>query len=283
MLSRLFYARSILTPSLLLPKVRIPSLTSNITLQYYSKQPTQFLSNNNSRHLTKKLNLQTTIRSFRKTVLSKEKESAAKEAVPKQKESNSIFKRFKDAYKQHGKVLIYVHITTCCGWITGLFFLAKSGLDITKVLNLCETLHILSRETIDAILYKINHFVLKNFLHNWYIDYVIPQSWIEQLNLVITGDTLKNAITAVVLYKLCTPFRYLLTLGTTKLVIDLFKRKGIMPVKPPPGDSVKELYKEQKSMIDRRIRIKYQDGRERSRKFFKRNSFAEINKRRKFK
>ncbi len=38
----------------------------------------------------------------------------------------SIFRRFKDAYKQHGKVLIYVHITTCFGWIIGFFALSKT-------------------------------------------------------------------------------------------------------------------------------------------------------------
>ena len=37
----------------------------------------------------------------------------------------SIFKRFKEAYKQHGKILIWTHVVTCCGWIVGLFFLSK--------------------------------------------------------------------------------------------------------------------------------------------------------------
>lgn len=37
----------------------------------------------------------------------------------------SIFKRFKEAYKQHGKVLIYCHLINCSGWMVGLFFLAK--------------------------------------------------------------------------------------------------------------------------------------------------------------
>jgi hypothetical protein len=37
----------------------------------------------------------------------------------------SIFKRFKEAYKQHGKILIWTHVFACCGWIVGLFFLSK--------------------------------------------------------------------------------------------------------------------------------------------------------------
>ena len=40
-----------------------------------------------------------------------------------QQQSLSIFKRFKEAYKQHGKVLIYCHLTTCVGWMIGFFCL----------------------------------------------------------------------------------------------------------------------------------------------------------------
>ena len=41
-----------------------------------------------------------------------------------QAQSLSIFKRFKEAYKQHGQVLIYTHIVLCCGWIVGFYFLS---------------------------------------------------------------------------------------------------------------------------------------------------------------
>lgn len=36
----------------------------------------------------------------------------------------SIFKRFKDAYKQHGKVLIYVHVATSISWVLSFFALS---------------------------------------------------------------------------------------------------------------------------------------------------------------
>ena len=39
--------------------------------------------------------------------------------------STSIFKRFKEAYKQHGKILIAVHFTTGAGWVFGFFLLSK--------------------------------------------------------------------------------------------------------------------------------------------------------------
>jgi len=158
-------------------------------------------------------------------------------------------------------------------------FPISSGLDITKVFNACERLNILSIETIESINQKINTFNLEKFMRNWYFDYVLSEAIIQKLNENITGETIKHAITAVVLYKLCAPFRYLLTLGTTKLVINLFKKRGIMPVRPPPGSSLKDLYTEQKLSIRRGIKKQ----RERSRIFFKRNSFSELNKRRKFK
>lgn len=48
-----------------------------------------------------------------------------KPKIPEEAASKSIFKRFKDAYKQHGKVLIYVHIATCFGWVLGFFALSN--------------------------------------------------------------------------------------------------------------------------------------------------------------
>ncbi len=56
---------------------------------------------------------------------SSESLSAEQNAIKSEQQSLSIFKRFKEAYKQHGKVLIYCHITTCFGWIIGFFFLSK--------------------------------------------------------------------------------------------------------------------------------------------------------------
>lgn len=46
------------------------------------------------------------------------------EATAKQQSLN-IFKRFKEAYKQHGKILIWCHVATCCGWFAGFFLLSK--------------------------------------------------------------------------------------------------------------------------------------------------------------
>lgn len=37
----------------------------------------------------------------------------------------SLFARFKDAYKKHGKVLIITHIILSCGWFGGFYWLAE--------------------------------------------------------------------------------------------------------------------------------------------------------------
>lgn len=50
----------------------------------------------------------------------------ASNTVVNQTGSISIFKRFKEAYKQHGKILIWCHFISCWGWVIGFFFLAKA-------------------------------------------------------------------------------------------------------------------------------------------------------------
>lgn len=46
--------------------------------------------------------------------------------VVNQTGSVSIFKRFKDAYKQHGKILVGCHFISSWGWVISFFFLAKA-------------------------------------------------------------------------------------------------------------------------------------------------------------
>jgi hypothetical protein len=37
----------------------------------------------------------------------------------------SIFKRFKEAYKKHGKVIVIIHLGLCVVWVTCFYFLSK--------------------------------------------------------------------------------------------------------------------------------------------------------------
>ncbi|CAF0969037.1 unnamed protein product [Brachionus calyciflorus] len=176
------------------------------------------------------------------------------QTVINQTGSLSIFKRFKEAYKQHGKILLWCHFISCWGWVIGFFFLAKGGFDISSLFNLLEKIHIMSRETIDSINNKINTFNLEEFLRKSFFHHILPDSWIKKLGESITGQTLKYVITAIMLYKIVTPLRYVFTLAVTNVVIKLFKRQGKIPMQPPPGSSIKELYTEQKQVIRRSLK-----------------------------
>ena len=86
-----------------------------------------------------------------------------------------------------------------------------------------------------------------------HFDYVLADSTIDWIGKSITGVTLKHLITALMLYKIFTPLRYLLTLGVTKISIDLLKRRGVI-LPPPPGSSIKELLHEQSQNFRRAFR-----------------------------
>ncbi len=125
---------------------------------------------------------------------------------------------------------------------------------MTSLLSLFEKLHIFSKETSDSIMAKIKTFKLEKFLRDYYFNYVMSDANIDWLGQKITGETLKHAITAVMLYKIFTPLRYLATLATTKVLIGLFKRRGVIPKQPPPGSSISDLYSEQKLVLRRGIK-----------------------------
>ncbi|VDL57278.1 unnamed protein product [Hymenolepis diminuta] len=103
----------------------------------------------------------------------------------------SLVQRFKNAYKVYGKVLIVVHGVTSVAWL-GLFYLiAYSGLDVISVLRSVK-----------------------------YLDWVIEPMLAHGLGLWAT---------ALILYKLNTPFRYLATLAVTRFVVRLMRSRGMAP------------------------------------------------------
>ena len=132
--------------------------------------------------------------------------------------------------------------------------LYSSGLELSKFLGLFEKAHIISNETSQSIVNKIKTFDLKKFLLNYHFDYVLPERAINWLGESITGHTLNSALTAIMLYKIVTPFRYMLTLGVARVVINVFKRRGLMPVRPPPGSTIQDLYQEQKQVLRRGLK-----------------------------
>lgn len=121
----------------------------------------------------------------------------------------------------------------------------------------------MSNETTQSIVSKIENFRLEDFLRHSYFDYVLTEGAIQWLGTNITGLTLKYMITAVVLYKLFTPLRYLVTIAGTNLIIRLFKRRGVIPRQPPAGSSIRELYTEQKQVLRRSLKIQREKYRKR--------------------
>lgn len=112
----------------------------------------------------------------------------------------------------------------------------------------------MTRETSDSINNKINTFNLEQFLKESFFHHILSDSIIKSLGQSITGQTLKYVITAVMLYKIVTPLRYVFTIAATNVIIKLFKRQGKIPMQPPPGSSIKELYKEQQQVIRRSLK-----------------------------
>ncbi|KAM7534850.1 hypothetical protein Aperf_G00000112221 [Anoplocephala perfoliata] len=113
------------------------------------------------------------------------------EAVNISDSKPSLVQRFKNAYKIYGKVLIVVHVVTSVAWL-GLFYLiAYSGLDVITVLRGVKLL-----------------------------DWVTEPMQARGLGLWAT---------ALILYKVIAPFRYLTTLALTSFVVRLLRSRGMAP------------------------------------------------------
>lgn len=117
-----------------------------------------------------------------------------------------------------------------------------------------EKIHVMSHETSLSIEHKINTFSLEDLLRSFHFDYVLPDSAINWLDQSITGLTLKHMLTAIMLYKIFTPLRYASTLGFSNIAINVLKKRGFVPVKPPPGSSLPELIKEQQTVVSQNLK-----------------------------
>ncbi|EUB60278.1 Putative transferase [Echinococcus granulosus] len=117
--------------------------------------------------------------------------SSEKKSEAESEKSISLVQRFKNAYKIYGKVLIVVHGVTSAAWL-GLFYLiAYSGLDVVSALR-----------------------------------GVRPLEWLVE-PMVTRG--LGFWATALLLYKLATPFRYFVTLAASRYVVHGLRTRGLAP------------------------------------------------------
>lgn len=124
----------------------------------------------------------------------------------------SLLQRFKQMYRDYWYVLVPVHLITSLGWFAGFYYLAKSGVDVTALL---ERMGISER--------------LINPLRDSSAGYIAL---------------------AYALYKIATPVRYTITLGGTTISINYLKKWGyIKPI--PPREKLKEMYHEKKATLMR--------------------------------
>jgi hypothetical protein len=82
---------------------------------------------------------------------------------------------------------------------------------------------------------------------------LISHERLNDLKAYWTGERLRLLATALLLYKFLTPVRYAFTLGVTTFISRTFLKRGLIK-RAPQGDSLQELYRDQKQLIKSQAR-----------------------------
>lgn len=148
----------------------------------------------------------------------------------------SVFQRFKQTYKEHGKVLIVVEVVTSIFWYGLFYFIVTCGVDVIALLEKME----------------LSEKIIQPFRSSSLGDFVI----------------------AFLLYKLISPIRYAVTLGGTGYIIRWMRRRGKLPP-VTPSTQLRTLYKDSREEIrtksvnfreNRRSRVKARGKKKRGQK-----------------
>ncbi len=113
-----------------------------------------------------------------------------------------------------------------------------------------QRIHIISPERRLSFIRHMNEFSISGILSR--IPF-ISQERLNQLNNYWTGERLRLLATALLLYKFLTPVRYAFTLGVTTYISRTFLKRGLIK-RAPKGDSLQELYRDQKQLIKSHVR-----------------------------
>ena len=154
-----------------------------------------------------------------------------------------------------GKKVINKNIYFLIDNIINRLLVFNSGFDIKTLFSLLEKIHLMSHDTVNGIIVKIETFDLETFLRKNYFHHVFGDSFLKWIGKSITGETLKHIIVAVVLYKIFLPLRYLTTLTLTKVTINNLIKRGIIQT-PPKGSSITEIASESKQEFIKTARMK---------------------------
>ncbi|RUS89356.1 hypothetical protein EGW08_002876 [Elysia chlorotica] len=145
---------------------------------------------------------------------------------PEEEEKLTLYQRFKKTYKEHGKVLVAVHVTTSVVWFSVFYTAASLGFDIVPLLE------------------------------SWNLS--------ERVISPFRSGGLGNVALAYLLYKLATPARYTVTIAGTRYAIGYLQKEGKMKV-VPKSDSLRSLYREGKEDIKGRSKRRISSMRRKSR------------------
>ncbi|VDK36632.1 unnamed protein product [Taenia asiatica] len=117
--------------------------------------------------------------------------SSEEKSESESENSVSLVQRFKNAYKVYGKVLIVVHGITSAAWLGFFYLIAYSGLDVISSLRGVKSLE-------------------------WLVEPMAARG-------------LGFWATALILYKVATPFRYFTTIAASRCVVHTLRARGLAP------------------------------------------------------
>lgn len=136
-------------------------------------------------------------------------------AAKAEPEKLSIYQRFKRTYKEHGKILVAVHVATSIVWYGSFYVAARSGIDI--------------------------------------VPYLESAGFSEKIINPFRAGGLGDYALAYLMYKLATPARYTVTIAGTNMVIRLLRSRGKIPPKSEE-DSLRELVRQGRKQLDSKLR-----------------------------
>jgi len=129
-----------------------------------------------------------------------------------------IILRFKEAYKEYGKVLVGVHAVTSTVWFGSFYYAAYSGIDIVPLLQ--------------------------------------SLGFGERIIGTFTKAGVGNAAVAYLLYKIATPARYFVTIGGTRVLVNQLRSRGYME-KVPEGSRFRDLASDMREGVKDKMEDRY--------------------------
>ena len=111
-------------------------------------------------------------------------------------------------------------------------------------------LRVISEERRLAFIRRMNEFSISGLLSRLPL---VSDERLADLKAYWTGERVRLLATALLFYKFSAPLRYAFSLGVTTFVSRNFLKRGLLK-RAPHGDSLQELYRDQKQLIKSHVR-----------------------------